>query len=98
MVRITMLALLVLATVASWAAARNYTGLSRQQIRSMPILERPSRPGHFYGNAVRRRHQRSMEQAGHYGYPAYRGTVWTQDAPVMQDGATYQTGETYIVE
>ena len=29
---------------------------SRQHIRSMHILDRPSRPGHFYGNAVRRRH------------------------------------------
>lgn len=30
-------------------------GMSRAQIRSMPLLERPDRPGHFYGNAVRRR-------------------------------------------
>ncbi len=28
----------------------------RQQIRSMPITERPNRPGHFYGNNVRRVH------------------------------------------
>ena len=32
--------------------------LSRQEIRSMPILERPNRPGHFYGNTVRRRNSR----------------------------------------
>lgn len=32
------------------------TGYTRSEIRSMPILERPSRPGHFYGNTVRRRH------------------------------------------
>lgn len=30
--------------------------LTRQQIRSMHILDRPNRPGHFYGNAVRRRY------------------------------------------
>lgn len=30
-------------------------GMTRQEIRSMPILERPNRPGHFYGNTVRRR-------------------------------------------
>lgn len=30
--------------------------LTRQEIRSMPILERPYRFGHFYGNTVRRRH------------------------------------------
>lgn len=26
----------------------------RESIREMPILERPNRPGHFYGNTVRR--------------------------------------------
>lgn len=33
--------------------------VSRREIRSMPIVERPSRPGHFYGNAVRRNNSRS---------------------------------------
>ncbi|GAA4431852.1 hypothetical protein [Bremerella cremea] len=28
----------------------------RTQVRSMPLLERPNRPGHFYGNNVRRVH------------------------------------------
>lgn len=37
--------------------------LSRDQIRSMPILERPDRPIHFYGNAVRRRHRQFHGQA-----------------------------------
>lgn len=32
------------------------TSLSRAEIRSMPIDNRPNRPGHFYGNTVRRRH------------------------------------------
>ena len=31
--------------------------LSRAEIRSLPITARPDRPGHFYGNAVRRRHR-----------------------------------------
>ena len=31
------------------------TGYTRQEIRSMPMLARPSRPGHFIGNTVRRR-------------------------------------------
>ncbi len=35
------------------ASARS---LTRQEIRNMPILERPNRFGHFYGNTVRRRH------------------------------------------
>jgi hypothetical protein len=29
-------------------------GALREQIRATPILERPYRPFHFYGNAVRR--------------------------------------------
>jgi len=33
--------------------------MSRGEIRSLPITERPSRVGHFYGNAVRRAHYRS---------------------------------------
>lgn len=32
--------------------------LTRQEIRNMPILERPNRPGHIYGNTVRRLHNR----------------------------------------
>lgn len=31
---------------------------SRSQIRSMPITQRPNRPGHFIGNTVRRRASR----------------------------------------
>ena len=31
--------------------------LTREQIRQMPLLERPNRPGHFYGNTVRRLYQ-----------------------------------------
>lgn len=30
--------------------------LTREEIRSMDILDRPYRVGHFYGNTVRRRH------------------------------------------
>ena len=35
-------------------SAANRTGMSRQEIKAMPITERPNRPGHFYGNTVRR--------------------------------------------
>ncbi len=41
--------------VADSVAARN---AYRAQIRSQDILNRPYRPGHFYGNTVRRRHHR----------------------------------------
>ncbi len=31
---------------------------TRQAIKAMPILERPNRVGHFYGNTVRRVNER----------------------------------------
>jgi hypothetical protein len=37
--------------VVSTASARSMT---RREIKQLPMVERPSRPGHFYGNAVRR--------------------------------------------
>lgn len=33
-------------------------GMTRETIRSLPILERPNRVGHFVGNTVRRRSSR----------------------------------------
>ena len=33
---------------------QRYSAQQRAEIRAMPILERPSRRGHFYGNTVRR--------------------------------------------
>jgi len=33
---------------------RSARAAQRQGIRQMPLLERPNRPGHFYGNTVRR--------------------------------------------
>jgi hypothetical protein len=44
-----------LAAIPAPVAARE---VNRQEIRQMPITQRPSRPGHFYGNAVRRTQQR----------------------------------------
>ena len=49
----------VLAVVAILAAApgsafgQQRTSLTPDQIRSMPITQRPNRPGHVYGNTVR---------------------------------------------
>jgi hypothetical protein len=34
------------------------TGKQREQIKATPITQRPYRPLHFYGNSVRRAHQR----------------------------------------
>jgi len=43
--------------MTSTVPARVYSnrayGYSRQQIRSMPMVARPDRPGHFFGNTVR---------------------------------------------
>ncbi len=39
--------------VADDSQAANRT-LSRAEIRSMPMVARPNRPGHFFGNTVRR--------------------------------------------
>jgi hypothetical protein len=91
MVRISVIALFLASQVAlaSYAFARNNANLSREQIRSMHILDRPSRPGHFYGNAVRRKH--GQVQSGSvranpgnvYQSPASYGTTY---------GGSFQTG------
>ena len=39
--------------VADDSQAANRT-LTRAEIRSMPMVARPNRPGHFFGNTVRR--------------------------------------------
>jgi len=41
-----------------WSPIIIPTGAYRQEIKSMPIEQRPYRPGHFYGNTVRRMHYR----------------------------------------
>jgi hypothetical protein len=62
MTRYWILAGLAVLLITSSALARN-PGYSRAEIRSMPITERPSRPGHFYGNAVRRNYYRQVGSA-----------------------------------
>jgi hypothetical protein len=36
-----------------YSASADAGSLSREQIREMPLLDRPDRPGHFVGNSVR---------------------------------------------
>lgn len=43
--------------------AKRYSAQERAQIRATPILERPSRPLHFYGNTVRRNSARQVKSA-----------------------------------
>lgn len=51
------------------AAGRPRTFVDRETrsvLESIPIVERPNRPLHFYGNAVRRRHAvGSLSRSGH---------------------------------
>jgi hypothetical protein len=35
-------------------------GEARQELQNTPVLQRPNRPLHIYGNAARRRHQRGV--------------------------------------
>lgn len=49
-----LLALVVVAAPFSVQPAEaSYSAAQRAAIRSMPITQRPYRPGHFYGNTVR---------------------------------------------
>ena len=41
-----------------WTGEIIALGQQRNQIQSKPIIHRPYRPLHFYGNTVRRRHYR----------------------------------------
>jgi hypothetical protein len=50
--RIALVALLVLPGLPM-QSAEAATPSQRAAIRSMPITQRPNRPGHFYGNTVR---------------------------------------------
>jgi hypothetical protein len=84
MTRYWILAGLAMLVVSSSALARN-PGYSRAEIRSMPITERPSRPGHFYGNAVRRNYSRQaetsqMRSSAWQGYRApAQSNAWMQN-------------------
>ncbi|TWT32662.1 hypothetical protein [Blastopirellula retiformator] len=62
--RLSLLALLALSfcligagqSSAAWFDVIVTTEAQRDAIRSQPLLHRPNRPGHFYGNTVRRVH------------------------------------------
>lgn len=46
-----------------WSPNIIVTGQAREQLRSLPIEQRPNRPLHLYGNTVRRMHHRSTAAA-----------------------------------
>jgi hypothetical protein len=69
-VRYAILAALLVAPFVAGSSTLAATNLTRREIRQMPITERPSRPGHFYGNAVRRNQSRQA------GVVVSSGQVW----------------------
>jgi len=55
-VRWCLLAVLLIPEVgATHVASATERSMTRSEIRATPLLQRPYRPGHFYGNTVRRR-------------------------------------------
>lgn len=57
--RLGIFAVALIATVAAFStfesnASANNRAAVRAQIRAMPLLDRPNRLGHIYGNTVRR--------------------------------------------
>jgi hypothetical protein len=69
-IRYAILAALLVVPFVAASSTLAATNLTRREIRQMPITERPSRPGHFYGNAVRR------NQARQPGAVVSSGQVW----------------------
>lgn len=57
----------------------------REAIRSLPLLERPNRPGHIYGNTVRRIYHRR-----HGSFPAPE-TSEQESARIPSDAAPAPT-------
>jgi hypothetical protein len=45
-------------TAPAASATAKAGGLTRDEIKAMPLLERPNRLGHFYGNTARRINER----------------------------------------
>lgn len=53
-----------LASEPSWQWNVIARGAEREKLQNTPIVERPYRPLHFYGNTVRRRHYRGSAVPG----------------------------------
>ncbi|GAA5507175.1 hypothetical protein [Novipirellula caenicola] len=64
-----------------WSPIIIPTGAYRQEIKSMPIEQRPYRPGHFYGNTVRRLHYRGEVLPRPSDLPVTQNIVPTVIAP-----------------
>ena len=68
--------LAALATVAANPASAedfDFRSMSKEEIKQIPILDRHFRPGHVYGNTVRRRYYRGSSRFyDEYGNPTNR--------------------------
>ena len=62
------------ASETGWLGVVVARGELKQEIESTPIVDRPNRPFHFYGNTVRRRY--------------YRGTAVPRAEDVVKGGAS----------
>ncbi len=58
-----------------WLGVVVARGELKQQIESTPIVDRPNRPFHFYGNAVRRKYYRSASAPPAGGFSNNGGTT-----------------------
>ena len=61
-----------------WSGAVIAFGEERERLLATPIEERPYRPLHFYGNAIRRNH--------------YRGTILPAPRDLFEGGASLIPG------
>ncbi len=69
------------------ARRKRYTAQQRSEIRAMPILSRPNRPGHFYGNRVRKNAAMgpSTATASNRQVAASRGSSATEKSPTRTE-------------
>lgn len=74
--------LLSLSTLWSGNLLANSRQQYREAIRSMPLLERPNRFGHFYGNTVRRINHRRHGNLPRQQAPRANQTLQPAPTPV----------------
>lgn len=78
-----------------WSPVIIPTGAYRDQIKSMPIEQRPYRPLHFYGNAVRRNYYRGTAVQQPIAQPAPVQSFRPTWNPSNQPGYSVQPGYSF---
>ena len=84
--------------VATVASAQRYR-FFEPSLRSVPLLERPNRPGHFIGNAIRARAAQPAPQVRYQPPATYRSYRQSTRIPVtpQQTGGYYVSPQTSSV-